>query len=145
MPQSYKPTTHKFVAVLHKNISSGQIMNALAHATAGLVGNTKDLNSMRLNAYLDKDRTVHPAISDNPFIILRADNSNKLRSLRSALMAEDIEYTDFTSAMTIGTYAEQHERMNNTSESELEYWAIVFFGEAKKASELTRKFSLWKD
>lgn len=142
---TYAPTTHKFVAVLNKKIPVGNVMNALAHATAGLTAKYPDTDEMRFDTYIDKDGGKHVNISDNPFIILRADNSNKLRALRNALIEADIHFTDFTDTMTVGTYAEQQERTQNTCEADLEYYAVCMFGEATKLSELTKKFSLWRD
>jgi hypothetical protein len=142
---TYVPTTHKFVAVLNKKVPVGNVMNALAHATAGLVAAQTDPAAMRFDDYIDADGSPHPSISDNPFIILRADNSNKLRTLREALITEGIIFTDFTSTMVEGTYTEQQERTKATPESELEYWAVVTFAEAAKLEPLTKKFSLWRD
>ena len=140
----YVPTTHKFVAVLNKKVPVGNLMNALAHATAGLAASYPNQSEMRFDNYVDKDGNVHANISDNPFIVLAADNSNKLRTLRAALIEEGIHYTDFTSTMTVGTYAEQQERTSQTPEIELEYWGVVLFGEAEKVGQLTKKFSLWR-
>lgn len=138
----YIPTTHKFVAVLNKKIPAGQVMNALAHATAGLAGSYPTPEEMRLDDYIDKDGNRHTNISDNPFIILQADNSNQLRTLRNNLIEQGVYFTDFSSTMTVGTYAEQQERTAQTPEAELEYWAVVMFGETEKLAPLTKKFSL---
>ncbi len=138
----YVPITHKFVAVLNKKVPTGQVMNALAHATAGLAGSYHNPSEMRLDDYIDKDGNKHSNISDNPFIILQADNSNQLRTLRNNLVEQGVHYTDFTSTMTVGTYAEQQERTAATPEVELEYWAVVMFGETEKLNALTKKFSL---
>lgn len=138
------PTTHKFVAVLNKKIESGKLMNALAHMSAGLVASYPETEQMRFSDnYLDKDGGVHKSISDNPFIILEADNSNKLRSLRNELIANDIHFVDFPSTMTVGTYLEQQQKTAQTPEAELEYWGVCLFGEIDKINALTRKFSLW--
>jgi len=139
---TYVPTTHKFVAVINKKVPAGQVMNALAHATAGLAGSYPNAEEMRLDDYADKDGNSHANISDNPFIILQADNSNQLRTLRNNLAEAGVYFTDFTSTMTVGTYADQQERTAQTPEAELEYWAVVMFGEADKLSQLTKKFSL---
>lgn len=141
----YTPTTHKFVAVLNKKVPVGNVMNALAHATAGFAANYPDLKAMRFDNYEDADGNTHPNISDNPFIILKADNSNKIRTFRNALIEADIPFVDFTSTMTVGTYAEQHERTRTTTEADLEYWGIVTFGEIETLNALTKKFSLWQN
>lgn len=140
----YIPTTHKFVAVLNKKVPVGNLMNALGHITAGLAASYPEPKEMRFDNYEDADGNAHPNISDNPFIILQADNSNKIRTLRQALVDAGIHFVDFTGTMTVGTYAEQQERTKATPETELEYWGIVTFGETEKINALTKKFSLWR-
>ena len=99
---------------------------------------------MRFDSYFDKNGGDHKSISDHPFIILAADNSNKLRVLRNGLIATGIHFNDFTSTMTVGTYVEQKDRTKNTPELELEYWGVCAFGPKEKLNEFTKKFSLWK-
>lgn len=139
-------TTHKFVAVLNKKIEPGKALNALGHMAAGLGGKVSDETKveMKFDDYIDKDDGVHPSISDNPFIVLRAKNSNKIRNLRQQLIEKEIPFTDFTDTMTVGTYVEQHERTKNTPEEELEYFGICFFGPKSELDPLTTKFSLWQ-
>lgn len=139
-----KPSIYKFTAVLNKKIPAGNVMNALAHMTAGLVGSYAELKNMCFDDYYDKDGGKHPCISDNPFIILQADNSSKLRTLRRSLVEVGIHFTDFTNTMVIGTAAEQRERTRNTLEGELEYYGVVMFGEIEQLNQLTKKFSLWR-
>lgn len=141
---TYIPTTHKFVAVLNKKVPTGNLMNALGHITAGFAASYPEPKEMRFDTYEDADGNAHPNVSDNPFIILQADNSNKIRTLRQALADAGIHFVDFTSTMTVGTYAEQQERTKATPEAELEYWGIVTFGETEKINVLTKKFSLWR-
>jgi hypothetical protein len=141
---AYVPVTHKFVAVLNRKIPVGNLMNALGHMTAGLASSYPDQTAMRFDNYADADGNDHPHISDNPFIVLQADNSNKIRAFRQALVDANIPFVDFTSTMTVGTYAEQQERTRQTSEAELEYYGIVTFGEIEQLSTLTKKFSLWR-
>ncbi len=136
--------TYKFVAVLNKKIPTGNVMNALGHMTAGLVGSHGDITKMQFDDYVDKDGCVHPSISDNPFIVLQADNSNRIRTLRNLLIEKGLHFTDFTSTMTVGTHIEQRERTKGTAEIDLEYYGIVMFGEAHVLNELTKKFSLWR-
>lgn len=136
--------THKFVAVLNKKVPIGNLMNALGHMAVGLAGSTPSLPEMRFDNYFDKDGSKHPSISDNPFIILSADNSNQIRNLRNELIAAGIHFTDFTSTMTVGTYIEQQEKTKQTPEAELEYYGICFFGPKEVLNGLTKKFSLWR-
>jgi hypothetical protein len=140
---NYTPTTHQFICVLSKKIPAGRALNALGHMTAGLA-TLQDPDSLRLQTYVDKDGTEHPAISDNPFIVLRAKNGNQIRTLRNVLKEKEIAFTDFTDTMIEGNYAEQHDRTSNTPEEELEYYGICFFMNAAESRELTKKFSLYQ-
>lgn len=135
---------NKFVAVLNKKVETGILMNALAHMAAGLAGTYTDVAAMRFDSYIDKDGNGHRGISDHPFIILRADNSDQIRKLRGELVAAGVNFNDFTSTMTVGTFEEQKDRTKSTPEAELEYYGICMFGDRIALSELTRKFSLWK-
>jgi hypothetical protein len=140
----YRPVTDKFVAVLNKKIPVSRLMNALGHMAAGLGAGYAQPEELRINDYIDADGGTHPHISDNPFIILRADNSNQIRALRNAAREANIQFSDFIDTMTEGTYAEQQERTTQTREADLEYYGIVLFGEINKLNMLTKKFSLWR-
>lgn len=138
------PTTHRFVAVINKKIETGRAMNALAHMAVGFSSLYPDKEALRFDTYFDKDGGEHKNISDNPFIVLSADNSNQIRTLRNQLIAQQIPFNDFTSTMVEGTFEEQHQRTKETPETELEYWGICFFAENVRSKELTKKFSLLK-
>lgn len=134
----------RFVAVLNKKIETGKLMNALGHMTAGLVGNHPNTEGMRFLQYIDHDGNVHPNISHYPYIVLRSDNSSQIRTLRSNIKEMGLDFTDFTSTMTVGSSEEQVARTKNTPENELEYWGICFFEEMpEQTKELTKKFSLF--
>lgn len=139
------PVTHKFVAALNKKIPAGNLMNALGHISVGLGAAYAKPEELRIDDYQDADGNTHASISDNPFIVLRADNSNKLRTLRQALFDADLPCVDFTDTMVEGTYREQQERTKATPEGELEYWAVATFADAETLNQLTKKFSLWRD
>lgn len=151
--------TNKFVAVLNEKIPVGNLMNALAHMTAGLVGSYPNIPAMRFDSYFDKGGGVHKSISDHPFIILKAENSNQIRNLRQQIITQNIpfitsthvrendeyiHFVDFTDTMMVGTYAKQKERTKNTPEGELQYYGICMFGDKILLSQLTKKFSLWR-
>lgn len=135
---------NKFVAVLNKKIPVGSLMNALGHMAAGLSASYPTIPEMRFDSYFDQNGGVHKSISDHPFIILSADNSNQIRILRQNLIAAGIHFVDFTNTMTVGTYAEQKEQTKNTPEEQLEYYGICVFGDKNVLASLTKKFSLWR-
>lgn len=136
--------THKFVAVLNKKIPIGSLMNALGHMAAGLAASYPTIADMRFDTYVDQNGGEHKSISDNPFIILQADNGNQIRNLRKEIIAANVHFVDFTDTMTIGTYAQQKERTQSTPEEQLEYYGICMFGDKNIIALLTKKFSLWR-
>ena len=133
---------NKLVAVMNEKVEPGKVMNALAHMCIGF-GATIGQEPLRLTNYRDADGGTHPNISEMPFMILKA-NSNKIRQLRAECIAQGIQFTDFTDAMTIGTFQEQLDRSAATKEIDFNYFGIVLFGDWEKVSALTKKFSLWK-
>ena len=134
---------YRFVAVLNKKVPIGPLTNALGHMAAGLAGGSGDAGSMFFLQYTDKNNGVHPNISHFPFIVLKADNSNKIRVIREEALKKGILFTDFTSTMTIGTSEEQVERTKNTPEVELEYYGICLFGKTDELKQITGRFSLF--
>ena len=134
---------NKLVAVMNGKIEHGIVMNALAHMCIGF-GAEIGKDPLHLTNYIDADKNSHPHISEMPFIILKAKNSNKISILKQAALELDIKCVDFTDTMTTGTYKEQLERTKQTKEVDLMYYGIVLFGDWDKVSELTKKFSLWK-
>ncbi len=138
-----KPFDKKLVAVLNEKIEVGRVMNALAHMAVGLGGTVGEKEELRLQDYHDASGTIHPSISDIPFIVLKA-NSSAIRALRVAAQEQGIEHTDFINTMIGETYVQQHENTSKTSEADLEYWGICLFGDWTSVSALTKKFSLWR-
>lgn len=134
----------RFVAVLNKKIEPGKLMNALGHMSAGLSGGYNRANEMWFLEYKDKNNGIHPFISHFPFIVLSADNSNQIRTVRNEAIARNIIFSDFTSTMTIGTSEEQVKNTAFTDEINLEYYGICTFGQTELLREFTKKFSLWK-
>jgi hypothetical protein len=135
---------NKLVAVMNEKLEIGVAMNALAHMVVGLGASVNNKDELRLTNYADGDRNSHANISEIPFMVLKARNSNQLRQLRQCLIEKNIHFVDFTNTMTVGTYQEQIERSKQTKEEELEYYGIAVFGDWDTVSELTKKFSLFK-
>jgi len=133
----------RFIAVLNKKIDTGKLMNALGHMTVGLAGGNNLSSDLYLLQYEDKNGGKHPNISHFPFIVLKADNSNQIRTVRNEAIKRGVFFSDFTSTMTIGTSEEQVNSTKNTSELELEYYGICLFGETDTLREFTKKFSLF--
>ena len=134
----------RFIAVLNKKIEMGRLLNALGHMAAGIVARVGDADSLSFLEYRDNDDGIHPCISHFPFIVLKADNSNKLRKLRAELIAHKFPFTDFTDTMIVGTSQAQLSATAERKEAELEYFGVCTFGNTKELKELTGKFSLFR-
>ena len=86
----------RFIAVLSKKMELGRSLNVLGHLSVGLVSQLDDSETQYID-YHDMDGNLHPNLSHYPFIVLKADNSNKLRKVREEAISRDIKFTDFTS------------------------------------------------
>lgn len=128
---------------MNGKVETGRVMNALGHISIGL-GSKVGKEGLLLSDYVDADGIVHPDISDMPFIVLKAKNSNKIEALKKEAELRGVVCVDFIDTMTGGTYQEQLENTKQTKGEELTYFGIVLFGDVDIVSELTRKFSLWK-
>lgn len=134
----------RFIAVLNKKIEPGRLMNALGHMTAGLLGGYENAEEKRFLEYRDKDGGIHPFISHFPFIILQADNSNQIRTVRNELIKRSLPFTDFTATMIVGSSADQLKETATTAEADLEYFGVCTFGDTEVLKEFTKKFSLFR-
>ena len=134
----------RFIAILNKKVESGRLMNALGHMAAGLAGGSGKADEMCFLQYQDKDGGTHPNISHFPFIVLKADNANKIRAVRNECLARGIPFVDFTSTMTVGTSQEQQDTTRQTPDDQLDYYGIVMFGRTEELREFTGKFSLYQ-
>ncbi|CAH1544492.1 conserved hypothetical protein [Vibrio harveyi] len=133
----------RFVAVVSKKVEVGRAVNVLGHLSVSLANQLSDDDAVYTD-YHDLDGNLHPNISHYPFIVLRADNSNKIRKLRQEALDRGIPFSDFTHTMVEGGSEVQQQTTKNTSEAELEYLGICLFGETETLRELTKKFSLYR-
>ncbi|WP_154202911.1 DUF2000 domain-containing protein [Vibrio harveyi] len=133
----------RFVAVINKKVEVGRAVNVLGHLSVSLANQLSDGDAIYID-YQDLDGNVHPNISHYPFIVLRADNSNKIRKLRQEALDKGILFSDFTHTMVEGGSEVQQQTTKNTLEAELEYLGICLFGETETLRELTKKFSLYR-
>lgn len=136
--------THKFIAVVNKNLEIGKALNAIAHSCAGLVALAPEeaKEKMSFIDFKDKDGFLHASISGLSLIVLRGKNG-EIKKLRQKLIENNILYTDFTETMTEDTYKEQLEKTLDISNEEMEYYCLAAFGEKEVIDPLTKKFSLY--
>lgn len=132
----------RFIAILSKKMELGRSLNVLGHLSVGLSSQLEDGESQYVD-YEDMDGNLHPGLSHYPFIVLKADNSNKLRKVREEAISRNIKFTDFTSSMIEGGSVAQQQRTKETREADLEYLGVCVFGDTDTLREFTKKFSLY--
>ena len=130
--------THKFVAIVNKNLDAGVALNALAHATAGLVASANDelREQMSFINFPDKDGNDHQSISALSLIVLRG-TSNEIKKARNKYVEGNIHFVDFLETMTGDTYKEQLDKTANTAYEELNFYGIIAFGEKAVLDPIT--------
>ena len=77
----------RFIAILNKKMDSGRAMNVLGHISVGLA-DLLAAGEAKYVDYMDMDDNIHPNLSHYPFIVLKADNSNKIRKVREEALPE---------------------------------------------------------
>lgn len=139
------PSNYKFVVLLNKKLASGVVLNATAHMVASLMAKASVTAKENMNFldYEDAGGNVHP-VSGLSLIILRADNSNKIRKARQQAIESGILYVDFVESMTGDTFVEQIERTKSLPEAELNYYGLCLFGIKDEIDNICSKFSLWR-
>ena len=136
--------THKFVAIVNKDIEVGKALNAIAHSCAGLVASANDelKEKMSFIDFEDMDGFNHKSISGLSLIVLRGKNG-ELKKARAGFIENNIHFTDFTETMTGDTYKEQIDKTKETNDENMKYYCVVAFGEKEVLDPITKKFSLW--
>ena len=133
----------KLVAVLNGKIEINSLMNALAQMAVGLGATIQNKEELRLINYTDADNNSHSNISELPFIILKAKNSNQIRTLRNSLTEKGVQFVDFPDFIqSIGTF-EDPSKSKSIKEEDIEYYGLVIFDDWDTVTEMTKKFSLW--
>ena len=137
--------THKFVAIINKNLESGVALNALAHSAAGLVASASEelRNKMSFINFPDKNGIDHPSISALSLIVLRG-TSNEIKKARNRYVEENIHFVDFLETMTGDTYKEQLDKTAASDYEELNFYGIIAFGEKIVLDPITKRLSLWR-
>ena len=142
----YLDNQNKFVAVLNRKHPTPVLMNALGHITAGLVVNVPDSNeAFRFLDYRNTAAGMQAKISHYPYIVLSGDNSNQIRTTLCKAVDQGVQNNVFVSSMLGYSAEEQMSKTREAKAEELEYIALVLFGNAAQIDSLTKRFSLYKN
>lgn len=140
----YEQTDKKFTAIINRKKPLHEILNALAHTSAGITSVINDAEATRFLNYVDGDGGSHPAISYHPFVILQADNSNQIRKARATALELGLKVNSFVGQM-FGTSAEdQLQKTAAAKGDDIDYVLIVVFGDAGLVQQVTKKYSLFR-
>lgn len=141
----YTDNQHKFVAVVNPKIEIPKLMNGLGHITAGLMAQANNQEEMQFLKYeFQADWTTPSLISLYPYIVLKAKNSNQLRTLHRAANEAGILHNVFTDSMLGASADEQMANTKNTDTENLNYFCVALFGASDRLATMTRKFSLFR-
>jgi hypothetical protein len=133
----------KFVAVLNKSFEASQLLSALGHISAGLVGQTEDKSGMSFVEYQDKSNQRYPSISECPFIILRG-TGGRIKTFREDLINSGIKYSCYLDTMVSGGSDAQREATSQKNYDDINILALATFGPSSLIDPMTKKFSLWR-
>src|SRR3989338_440347 len=133
----------KLAVILNEKLDAGKAANALAHAMLGFGAGAVTKEEVRLNKYEGADGKVHENISEMGIVVLRA-SSGKIRTIKNAAAQAGLKYVDFVDTMSIGTYEEEYALTKTKKDEELNYWALILFGDFGRVTELTGELSLYK-
>jgi hypothetical protein len=133
----------KFVVVLNKRYQASQLLSAIGHVTAGLVGAHPDIGQMSFVEYKDADGATYPKVSDWPFIVLRG-GGGQIATLRERLQSAALPAVAYLDTMISGGSEVQKAKTRETPTAELEILAIATFGERDQIDPLTKRFSVWQ-
>jgi|SRR3989338_720709 len=133
----------KLVVVLNENAETGKVVMALAHTMLGFGAGAVTKDEVYLNKYEDAGGNIHNNISEMAIVVLKA-SSNKIRTIRNRAKEMGLKFVDFVESMSVGTYEEEYQLTKTKKEEELNYWALILFGEQEKVKELTGKLSLYR-
>jgi hypothetical protein len=138
---TYENNHRKFTCVLNGKRPIGQLMNALGHVTAGLAA--ADAGEAEYLEYKNTADGFTAKISTFPFIVLKAKNGSQLSKLRADATAAGLRTNVFIGAMIGRSAEEQLAQTLIAAGEQLDYWAVVIFGDAAAIDPLTRKFSVF--
>ncbi|MBP9131739.1 lysine--tRNA ligase [Candidatus Saccharibacteria bacterium] len=136
---------YQFVVVVNESIEIPKLMNAIAHATNGLVGAKMHDNILKKAdyvAYEDSDKQLDTVISHYATIIFRASNSKDLLKLHNKFKQNGFVVNTFTQAMTVGTSKEQIEQTASQPLEDQEIFCIVTSGRSAELKKVTKHLQL---
>src|SRR5688572_12792074 len=127
----------KLVAVLNKKHPLPVLLNGLAHATLGLA--RAEAVDLQMRSFVARDGVAVCRLTDYPFIILTARNSERLQQFHQELNAAGLIHNVFVSHHSHGEPSDQEAAIAASKLEELDYVAVVACAGHEQLSPLTKK------
>lgn len=141
----YNYTERKIVATLASDLSSGVAMNVLGHMSIAL-GAIPDMDILGKAWHVDSSGERHAGIARYPFIVTRVKRKRLRQLIHEARTVEEVWLIDFpTQMLETGHDNELAESIEKIREEDIEYLGAVVYGSSAAVSNLTGKFTLWRD
>ncbi|MDM4018199.1 DUF2000 domain-containing protein [Roseiconus lacunae] len=142
---NYADNEAKWVVVLNRKVSVPKLLNALGHLALTMPQTCDDPTTEVIHDYHDSNGDLMSRISNWPVIVLKAKNGNQLRSLRKAAGEQRVSCQAFADSMLAESAEAQITQTLSTPEADVEYFAVMLFGDSEKLNALTKKFSLFTE
>jgi hypothetical protein len=134
----------KFVAIVDRNRTLTQIVNAVGHLALGL-GRHPDTADAAYSTFKNPAAGSVSYLTDHPFIILGAKGSKQLYNLHLSLLETFITHNVFFANMFSYDVQEQLREVESINLENLEYVAIMLYGTAAELTPFIKKFSLLRN
>ncbi len=140
----YADNQFKWVIVVNRKVPIPKVLNAIGHLALAMPTQCKVEAAGYFHSYEGPDGNLMSSISNWPVIVLQANNSNQLRTLRDAAIAASLPCQAFVDTMIGHSAEDQMQKTKTTNHNTVEYFAVMVFGESDRdLRPLTKKFSLF--
>lgn len=138
---AYADNDRKYAIVINQRSGSATVLNAVAHASSGLVDKCADTAFLE---YPNTEKEISAGISKYPIIVLSAKNSSQIATFVEAARTQALPVNYFTMQMIDQSAEQQIQNNRNTLWKDLEFVCAIVFGERAIVDPLTKRFSLYK-
>lgn len=133
----------KYSVAINRQIDTGAQLNALAHVAVGLAHLApSEMQAMRM--FKDVEERPVGLMSDHPFIVLEAVNSNKLRQAYLSALDLGLSANAFVIDMKDGNPVDQEETVSRKKSDDYLFVAFGCWGEDDVVRDVMKRFSLYR-
>lgn len=134
----------KFVAIVDRNRTLTQVVNAVGHLALGL-GRHPDTANAAYSTFRNPAAGSVSYLTDHPFIILGAKSGKQFYNLHQSLLETSLAHNIFFANMFSHDVREQLREVESTNLEDFEYVALMLYGTATELTPFIKKFSLLRN